>query len=91
MDPVFEFEKRRNTPVRYNRDLFVQTVGSMKRLSEIRDARQKRFWENRVKQSAIQHEQADLKELERTTHLVTDPQVKEAITLKLSRRMDVDN
>jgi len=51
VDSTFEFEKRRNVPVRYNRETVVETVGAIKRINEIRDARQKRFFENRVKKS----------------------------------------
>ena len=29
MDPSFEFEKRRNVPVKYDRELWQKTVGAM--------------------------------------------------------------
>ena len=29
MDPTFEFEKRRNVPVKYDRELWQKTVGAM--------------------------------------------------------------
>ena len=31
-DSVLEFEKRRNTPTRYNRDLMVKTIDAMKKI-----------------------------------------------------------
>ena len=91
VDALFDFENRRNTPVRYNRDLMVKTVGSMKNIGEIKEARQKRFWETRVKRMQDLHEEAELKEQVRTIHLVKDQHIKEAITLKLSKRMEVEN
>lgn len=39
-DTVLEFEQRRNIPVRYNRDLMVETMQAMKRIDEIKKARQ---------------------------------------------------
>jgi large subunit ribosomal protein L24e len=38
-DPVLEFEQRRNEPVRYNRDLMIETITAMKRIDEIKTAR----------------------------------------------------
>ena len=39
-DTVLEFEQRRNVPVRYNRDLMVETMQAMKRIDEIKKVRQ---------------------------------------------------
>ncbi len=49
MDATFEFEKRRNRPVRYDRDLMAATISAMKRVSEIQKARETRFHEQRFK------------------------------------------
>jgi large subunit ribosomal protein L24e len=49
VDATFEFEKRRNTPVRYDRELMGATIGVMKRVKQIQEAREKRFHENRMK------------------------------------------
>ena len=46
-DSTFEFEKRRNIPVRYNRELMATTVKAMKRVLEIRQKRQNQFIINR--------------------------------------------
>ena len=42
-DPVLEFEQRRNVPIRYNRDLMVKTMHAMKRVSDIKHARELRM------------------------------------------------
>ena len=65
VDSTFEFEKRRNVPVRYNRDIVVETIGAIKRINEIRDARQKRFFENRVKKAQARHQDANQREIEK--------------------------
>jgi len=49
VDATFEFEKRRNTPVRYDRELMGATIGAMKRVKAIQEAREKRFYDARMK------------------------------------------
>ena len=46
-DTTFEFEKRRNVPVRYDRELMQTTLTAMKRVKEIRERREKQFYLNR--------------------------------------------
>ena len=43
IDKTFEFEKRRNTPVRYDRNLWVKTVRAMQIVDRIRQLRKERF------------------------------------------------
>ncbi|KDQ16219.1 hypothetical protein BOTBODRAFT_257373 [Botryobasidium botryosum FD-172 SS1] len=47
IDSTFEFEKRRNVPVRYNRELVATTIQAMKRVGEIRKRREHAFWKHR--------------------------------------------
>ena len=47
-DSTFEFEKRRNVPVRYDRDLVQTTMKAMKRVAEIKARREHAFWKNRL-------------------------------------------
>lgn len=46
-DTTYEFEKRRNVPVRYDRELVATTLKAMDRIAEIRAKREKAFWKNR--------------------------------------------
>lgn len=48
IDSTFEFEKRRNTPVRYDRDLLQTTIKAMKRVAEIKARREHAFWRDRM-------------------------------------------
>uniref|UniRef100_A0A8B9TDB2 Probable ribosome biogenesis protein RLP24 n=1 Tax=Anas platyrhynchos TaxID=8839 RepID=A0A8B9TDB2_ANAPL len=50
VDNSFEFEKRRNEPVKYQRELWNKTVDAMKRVEEIKQKRQARFIMNRLKE-----------------------------------------
>ena len=49
VDTTFEFEKRRNRPVRYNRETMSQTLNAMKRVSEIQHRRQDLFYQMRMR------------------------------------------
>ena len=46
-DSTFEFEKRRNVPIRYDRELMATTVKAMNRISEIKAKRERAFYKNR--------------------------------------------
>lgn len=46
-DTCFDFEKKRNEPMIYNRNVYVQTIAAMKRIEEIKVHREKLFWEKR--------------------------------------------
>jgi hypothetical protein len=46
-DSTIDFEKRRNVPVRYDRELMQTTVKAMKRIAEIKARREHAFWKHR--------------------------------------------
>jgi large subunit ribosomal protein L24e len=63
VDATFEFEKRRNRPVRYNRDLLARTLTVMRRVQQIKEAREKRFWMARREASKALRRQQDKAEI----------------------------
>jgi len=48
IDSTIDFEKRRNVPVRYDRELVQTTLKAMKRVGEIKRRREHAFWKNRM-------------------------------------------
>lgn len=48
IDSTIDFEKRRNVPVRYDRELVQTTIQAMKRVGEIKEKREHAFWKNRM-------------------------------------------
>jgi len=48
IDSTIEFEKRRNVPVRYDRQLIQTTVKAMKRVGEIKARRERVFFKHRM-------------------------------------------
>lgn len=49
VDSTLAFAKRRNVPVRYNRDLVQTTLAAMTRIEEIRQKRERAFYKNRMR------------------------------------------
>lgn len=72
-DATFEMERRRNRPEKYDRELVAKTVKAMKRIKEIRVARQDRFYEQRMSKAKVQQREADRRQLEQEIHLVKAP------------------
>jgi len=48
IDSTIEFEKKRNVPVRYDRELVQTTLKAMKRVGEIKSRREHAFWKSRM-------------------------------------------
>ena len=53
MDSTFEFEKRRNRPIKYDRELMGKTILAMQRVQSIKEAREGRFHANRMKDAKV--------------------------------------
>lgn len=67
IDSTIEFEKRRNIPVRYDRELVKTTVEAMKRVAEIKKRREHAFWKNRMAVSKEKLRAHRKKKLEKKT------------------------
>merc|ERR1712038_1183629 len=88
IDPSFEFEKRRNIPVKYDRELWQKTVGAMKRVEEIKTRRQAQFILDRQKKARAIERKKDVKEVQRDIALIKSP----AIGMKrAAKEMDLDD
>ncbi|XP_070618351.1 probable ribosome biogenesis protein RLP24 [Erythrolamprus reginae] len=73
VDRSFEFEKRRHEPVKYQRELWSQSVEAMKRVEEIRRRRQATFVWNRLKKGKELQKAQDIKEVKQNIHLIQAP------------------
>eukprot|EP01130_Rhizamoeba_saxonica_P000735 TRINITY_DN10661_c0_g1_i1.p1 TRINITY_DN10661_c0_g1~~TRINITY_DN10661_c0_g1_i1.p1 ORF type:complete len:164 (-),score=35.78 TRINITY_DN10661_c0_g1_i1:97-588(-) len=75
MDRVLDFEQRRNRPQRYNRRKMEKTIEAMKRISEIKERRERDFWEERMRQSGKDKAEYDLglKEIIEDKSLIVSP------------------
>jgi len=77
IDSTFEFEKRRNRPVKYNRELMGKTLAAMQRVKDIQTRREETFHENRMRDAkVIQKAQARV-ELEKDVELLVPAAVQQ--------------
>lgn len=80
IDPSFELEKRRNVPVKYNRNLWQQTQEAMRRILEIRKKRVEHFAKIKAKRAQKIKDAHDEREVKRDLALIKSPVSK--MTLK---------
>ncbi|KAK9904792.1 hypothetical protein WJX75_002705 [Coccomyxa subellipsoidea] len=71
-DTTFEMEKQRNRPVKYDRQLAQKTIKAMEKITEVRQKRQDRFHEARMKKAKVQQTAQEKAELEKDINLVRE-------------------
>ena len=70
VDSTFEFEKRRNRPVKYDRDLMGKTIVAMQKVQSIKETREQRFFSDRMKDAKAEKKQQARVELEKSIELL---------------------
>ncbi|KAI9562860.1 hypothetical protein GHT06_010315 [Daphnia sinensis] len=73
IDPSFEFEKRRNVPIKYDRDLWQKSVEAMKKVEIIRCRRQALHINNRHSKSKEVQRRSDNYEVTKNMGLIRSP------------------
>eukprot|EP01115_Flamella_aegyptia_P013735 TRINITY_DN748_c0_g1_i1.p1 TRINITY_DN748_c0_g1~~TRINITY_DN748_c0_g1_i1.p1 ORF type:complete len:176 (-),score=22.11 TRINITY_DN748_c0_g1_i1:23-550(-) len=77
VDTTFEFEKKRNVPQKYDRELVATTIKAMKRIDEIKQRRQNEFYKQRMKVKKDQEKREALQDLERNIDIIQSPLVRQ--------------
>lgn len=70
LDTTFNFEKRRNRAVKYDRELMGSTLHAIQRVQAIQERREQEFFTNRMKDCKAKEKQRDLVELEQNITLI---------------------
>ena len=70
VDSTFEFEKRRNRPVKYDRDLMGKTILAMQKVQEIKEKREERFFQNRMTDAKAEKKKQARVEIENSIELL---------------------
>uniref|UniRef100_A0A6B2EIY9 Probable ribosome biogenesis protein RLP24 n=1 Tax=Phlebotomus kandelakii TaxID=1109342 RepID=A0A6B2EIY9_9DIPT len=73
VDPSFEFEKRRNIPVKYNRELWNRTLDAMQKITEIKERREKHFVMERLRKGTQVEIEMDVKDVQKNMALIRSP------------------
>ena len=82
-DTTFEFEKRRNRPVKYDRELMTHTLDAIARVQEIRKRRQDAFAQRRFQHARGVQKEETLREIARHVELIPDRELRERTKLKI--------
>ncbi|KAF7994183.1 hypothetical protein HCN44_011452 [Aphidius gifuensis] len=73
VDPSFEFEKRRNIPLKYNRELWQKTVQAMRKIETIRQKRCNTHIMQRLRKGRVLEQERDVKAVQRDLAIVRSP------------------
>ncbi len=78
-DPVYDFEKVKDSTIKYNRDVWTDTVQAMDKLAVIRKKREDRFFEKRMKKA--EHDKKEMIKANLMKHevLISDPKIRERV------------
>lgn len=70
VDSTLQFAARRHVPVRYDRELYQQTLAAMSRIAEIRQRRERAFYRRRVRGKRAQELSEARRLVARNEHLL---------------------
>merc|ERR1712063_112975 len=89
VDTTLEFEKKRNRPMKYDREMMGTTIKAMKRISEIKRNREVRFHKNRLRGRKKQEVLQSIKELRQFKDIIKPPTATKpsAIAIKAGQRL----
>lgn len=73
IDPSFEFEKRRNVPIKYNREMWTKAVDAIKKIESIKQKRQNIYIMQRLRKGRELENERDIKEVQRDLSLIRSP------------------
>lgn len=81
VDTTLEFEKRRNIPIRYDRNIVAKTLTAMKQVQDIKARRERVFYKNRVSVAKKKDKEETLAQVSKDIHLITVPELKQKVLL----------
>jgi large subunit ribosomal protein L24e len=84
VDSTFDFEKQRNTPLKYDRELYAATIQAMKKVSDIQEARQRDFYFRRMTTSLKNRKMKIRRDLNKSLDLVVNPVAKQRKAIEKS-------
>uniref|UniRef100_A0A0K8SRQ0 Probable ribosome biogenesis protein RLP24 n=1 Tax=Lygus hesperus TaxID=30085 RepID=A0A0K8SRQ0_LYGHE len=73
IDPSFEFERRRNVPLKYDREFWQKTVEAIKKIEDIKEKRQNTFIMQRLRKGRDLETKRDIREVQRDLSLIRSP------------------
>ena len=89
VDSTFDFEKRRNRVVKYDRDLMATTLKVMKRVEEIKEKREQRYYDKRMKVKKVQEKYQAKLDIKQNIHLVEPDVVRSKAQVNEAEKMQI--
>ena len=87
VDSTFDFEKRRNRVEKYDREIMGQTIKVMKKVEKIREKREQKFYERRMKSAKRVSEKAENKTiLKKNINLLAPAVVRNKVMLNPTQK-----
>jgi len=74
VDPCFEFEKRRNVPVKYDRELWSKTIDAIKKVNEIKERRERHYVMERLRKGTQREIHNDVRDVQKNIALIRAPE-----------------
>ena len=78
-DPVYDFEQIKDTAIKYNRNVWVDTIQAMEKLDKIRTERENKFFDMRMRKAKKTQKEIIKKDLIRHEMLISDPKIREKV------------
>ncbi|XP_025196507.1 probable ribosome biogenesis protein RLP24 isoform X2 [Melanaphis sacchari] len=73
VDPSFEIEKRRNIPMKYDREFWQMSMEAIKKVTEIQKKRQSTYVMQRLRKGREVEQHRDIREVQRDMSLIRSP------------------
>ncbi|KAL5244086.1 hypothetical protein ACI65C_011496 [Semiaphis heraclei] len=73
VDPSFEIEKRRNIPMKYDREFWQMSMEAIKKVTEIQKKRQTTYVMQRLRKGREVEQHRDIREVQRDMSLIRSP------------------
>lgn len=91
IDPSFEFEKRRNVPVKYDREMWTKTVEAIKKVNEIKERRERHFVMERLRKGTQREIHEDIRNVQKNISLIRAPEGIRKKDPELSKDVEMDD
>ena len=78
-DPVYDFEQIKDSAIKYNRNVWVDTIQAMEKLDKIRTDRENKFFDMRMRKAKKTQKEIIKKDLIRHEMLISDPKIRENV------------
>jgi large subunit ribosomal protein L24e len=78
-DPIYDFEKIKDTTIKYDRKVWVDTIQAMGKIEELKKKKEDKFFERRMKRAEKDKKRQMKSNLIKHSVLISDPKIREKV------------